>query len=75
MAFCTRARDSGETSSGLLRTFETVPTDTPASCATSRILVVGMTLLGSEEMVWMSVQPGRKKPTGLHGVAGGLLRS
>ena len=42
IACCTRATESGETSSGLLSTFETVPTETPASRATSRMLVVAI---------------------------------
>ena len=39
IAFCTRVMDSAETSSGRLSTLDTVPTETPASLATSRMLV------------------------------------
>ncbi|GAA3875331.1 hypothetical protein GCM10022275_25180 [Tessaracoccus defluvii] len=37
MVACTRANICAETSSGLLTTFETVPIDTPAASATSRM--------------------------------------
>jgi hypothetical protein len=38
ITFCTRARVSGATISGRFKTFEAVPTDTPAYFATSRKL-------------------------------------
>src|SRR4029079_8433490 len=39
MAAPTRARVAGRTSSGWLRTFETVPDDTPAAAATSLMVI------------------------------------
>jgi len=45
MALCTRSRVAGLTASGRLRTLLTVPTETPARTATSRMLAVSAGLL------------------------------
>ena len=46
MAESTRSRVGGLTTSGRLRTLLTVPTDTPARAATSRMLVVSWSSWG-----------------------------
>src|SRR5690242_12121035 len=57
MAASTRAADFGETLPGLLSTFETVPTDTPARSATSRMPTVLFGMPGSFRDAMRSPRP------------------